>query len=233
MTSIGEIAAPIRCFFRDIPSVIVPSTKRRRIDNCGASLPQGSPRLLRLLGTVLKVQANDENTNIHQVQECHKYTVALTLDDGTGPALIHATPAMVQQIRLQLGMLLDCIVRVEFENDASGTFRLIADQLVVQDVAMETLRWLELSSSPTKDPSIHYKWGYPAREVSSQDIYRIIASQCESYPDEAPSKKATGVAAQDLATCWDLSISRVEALLQELQQTGQIYKNADGLYTLL
>jgi hypothetical protein len=236
MATGGEMAAPIRCFFRDIPSVIGPFAKRRRIDNASASFHPGSTQFLRLLGTILNIQTNDENANIHQIQESHEYTVALTLDDGTGTALVHATPSMVQQIHIQLGMILDCIVRVDFEDDSSDTFRLIADQLVVQDADMETLRWCELnfeqSSAKRKDPSLHNRWGYPTREISSEDIYRIIACECESFPDEAP-RKTNGVTAQDLATGWGLSISRVETMLQELQQSGQIYQNADGLYTLL
>jgi hypothetical protein len=236
MATNGEIAAPIRCFFRDIPSVIGPLAKRRRIDNDSASFHQGSTQYLRLFGTVLNIQTNSENSNIPQLQTIHEYTVALTLDDGTSTALIHATPSMVQQIRLQLGMLLDCIVRVEFDNDMSETFRLTADQLALPDAEMETLRWFELnfdkSSAKMNDPLLHRKWGYPAREISSEDIYRIIACECETFPDEVP-RKANGVTAKDLATCWDLSISRVETMLQELQQSGQIYQNADGLYTLL
>jgi YesN/AraC family two-component response regulator len=99
------------------------------------------------------------------------------------------------------------------------------------------------SSSPITTTTMKYhssqssKWmGYPTRDVSAEDIYRIIASECESYDDEiymTSNNNNNGVSLQDLADCFDYNISYIATLVQELQNSGQIYQNENGLYTLL
>jgi hypothetical protein len=118
-----------------------------------------------------------------------------------------------------------------------------------------------LSSPPRTKPSIQYyhtaqssQWrGYPTRDLSSEDIYRIIASECEYaamnsnhhhhnnnncvVPTTTNSNTTTtstaGVSLQDLADCFNYSTAYIATLVQELQNSGQIYQNENGLYTLL
>jgi hypothetical protein len=118
------------------------------------------------------------------------------------------------------------------------------------------------SSPPRTKPSIQYyhtaqsaQWrGYPTRDLSSEDIYRIIASECEYaamnsnhhhhnnnncvVPTTTNSNTATttstaGVSLQDLADCFNYSTAYIATLVQELQNSGQIYQNENGSYTLL
>ena len=125
------------------------------------------------------------------------------------------------------------------------------------------------SSLPTKPTPYHTaqssNWmGYPTRDLTSEDIYRIIASECEfaaaandddddpknsrhsgggiiihpstHRPDtcSTPRRQVGGVSLQDLADCFDYySTAYIATLVQELQTSGQIYQNENGLYTLL
>jgi hypothetical protein len=77
--------------------------------------------------------------------------------------------------------------------------------------------------------------GYPTRDLSSEDIYRVIASECEVFSDEVSSSTTNGrgVSLQNLADCFDYSVSYISTLVQELQNSGQIYQNENGLFTLL
>ena len=47
------------------------------------------------------------------------------------------------------------------------------------------------------------------------------------------STAAGGVSLQELANCFDYSTAYIGTLVQELQNSGQIYQNENGLYTLL
>ena len=265
-----------------------------------------------------------------QQQQKHVYNHTMTLDDGTGTIIdVHVTYAMIQHIQLQIGMIVDAMVRVVLpafswsttQQHNHNTRCFMADQIVVQDSTKETLRWLELSyqaslqqqqqrllspssSSPSKNHIMSHQnnpdmdldhdtichddhhttassfsspplksttqsssqWmGYPTRDLSSEDIYRIIASECEfascqntlsnsttttpaeQYPTTATNRNISsssstntgvtggggGVSLQDLADCFDYSTAYIGTLVQELQNSGQIYQNENGLYTLL
>jgi hypothetical protein len=302
-----------------------PITKRRKIIVEKDYIQPPSTLWLRLLGTVVHVSSPSCDTNNavstpllnsnHMEQQnsnYHTYDQSITLDDGTGMIVVYVTLAMIQQIRIQNGMIIDCIVRVEMQPNLNynssnhnhqtvslmENIRFIANQITIQDSTKETLRWLELSyqssmimsknqnhnynktnhtedwdmkltpeltssssslisSSPTTTTAstttttLKYhlpqssKWmGYPTRDVSAEDIYRIIASECETYSDEIyitaqnyndpnNNNPKSGVSIQDLTDCFQSDITYITTLVQELQHSGQIYQNENGLYTLL
>jgi hypothetical protein len=151
----------------------------------------------------------------------------LSLDDGT--AIVSASVPAYTMDRLEVaglmvGATLDCIVIVDATRD------LVVDQIsVVNDVHAETLRWLELSfqqqqqkMASTTQYSIDM--GYPRRAVSPDDLNEII--QLDASPDEDQS----GVALDDLSTVFGLDYAQTDNLIQELQMSGQIYRNHEGLY---
>lgn len=226
-----EAAAPIRCFLGDIPNCIAQlhhqqqdAVLRKPWDRNVASNNKRyksngpPPRFFRLMGTVVGVTPIDED----------KHT--LVLDDGTGLASIDTTAAMIAQIHVQTGMTLDCIARVVDSCD-KHTFSLVANQLVVvQDANAETLRWSELSYKSSNKQAISSNtthWGFPCRQISSDDIYRIIVNEGQV------DSKFTGLSTEDLAECLDLSPLHVEDMIQELQTAGLIYQNEQGLYLTL
>jgi hypothetical protein len=173
-TTIQPQAAPIRCFFDDIPNIIamhhqqqhqqtqisVVSTEPMEISGTTTSCMDTMMTLhdnntnnkkrrkitlekyipstlwLRLLGTVVNVSSSSsattttaatiddrnyrnyitkENIDTNQQQDSnpYMYNYCITLDDGTGMVMIDVTFAMMQQITIQNGIILDCIVRVE------------------------------------------------------------------------------------------------------------------------
>jgi hypothetical protein len=233
----AAVAAPIRCFLGDVPNCIAQLHQQLQEDNVPTKpwarnstsnkryKSEGPAPMLRLMGTVVALTAIDEDNH------------TLVLDDGTGLASIYTAAAMSAQIHVQAGMSLDCIVRVDCRN--AHTFSLVADQLVVvQDAHAETLRWLELSySSSNKQAisSITTNLGFPCRPISSNDIYRIIVSECQVDlgSSKTPPPEVTGLSMKDLAECLDLSLTRVEAMIRELQTAGLIYQNEHGLFRTL
>lgn len=225
-------AAPLRCFLGDVSHCIAQHQKqqdmatpkpwnRNNVVSNKRAKGDGLALKLRLLGTVVDLRAADEATS-----------QTIFLDDGTGIAIIQATHAMIAQIHVQAGLTLDCIVRVARSGEPS--FALIADQLVVvQDAHAETLRWLELSyrNKRNKEQVAHSThWGFPTRQISPDDIYRIIVSECQVDGSAPQRPKAKGLSKEDLAECLDLNLFRVDTLIQELQNSGQIYRNEVGLY---
>ena len=250
--------------------------------------PPPEPRMLvmlRLLGTVVELRRHQED----EQQELASHTApssnndeaitsmdTIVLDDGTGLSHIRAPPAMTAQIHVQIGMTLECVVRV-IQLGEQGTnshppkkqpssadsndhdYLLEADQLVaVRDAHAETLRWMELSyqqqqqqarrqSTPastgnnnTKNASAvsaHPQRGYPCRSFQAEDLYYVILSDCQQTStttdgdnSSITTGSAGGVSVEDLAECLDLPVPHVEGMIEELQISGQIYRNPQGCY---
>ena len=91
-------AAPVRCFFNDIPVRVAQNQQNNAIPwNRYQKRPRIEPMLqFRLIGTVVDLR-----------------DALITLDDGTGLARIQATEEMVSKIRVSIGMSLECIVQVD------------------------------------------------------------------------------------------------------------------------
>ena len=119
--------------------------KRRKIERTISTL------WLRLLGTVVNVSTitidgmkdheevkeskmSDENCDEYhtnaldvveqQQQGQHAYSSTMTMDDGSGTIIIiHVTAAMIHKIHLQMGMIIDCIVRVVLDEEPHDLLR--------------------------------------------------------------------------------------------------------------
>jgi len=243
--------------------------------------------MLRLLGTVVELRQHQEEEK--QQQELAPPTApasnnddeaitsmdTIVLDDGTGLAHIRTPPAMTAQIHVQIGMTLECVVRVIQLGEQQGTttshppkkqpssadsndhdyYFLEADQLVVvRDAHAETLRWMELSyqqqqarrqsstgnynnAKTASAVSAHHQRGYPCRSFQAEDLYYVILSDCQqtSTTTDGDNSSITtgaagGVSVEDLAECLDLPVPHVEGMIEELQISGQIYRNPQGCY---
>ena len=177
-----------------------------------ADLPRQIPskRLFRLLGTVVA---------IHQ-DEAHAQLASISMDDGTATVSVIAPHRMISQISLQVGNTAECVVRLE-ENDADGDHILFVDQLVrVQDPHAESLRWLELThrhQHPDDDVSL----GYPRQSITTDDIFQIIAAEQMMGTTE-------GAMLEDLAIVLDIPMPKLSEMIEELQMSGQIYRNEAG-----
>ena len=228
------MAAPLRCFLGDISNWIENHHQKQHIDLAPAekswnrsTLPSqierhlvpavSTPELFRLMGIVVELK---------KVNSSNVYNHSIVLDDGTGLASIQVTYAMVAHIHVQTGMCLDCITRLE----SNGCGLLIAEQLVVvQDKHAEALRWLELTYQKRNGrDSMH--WGFPTRQISPDDIFRLIVIECQDGSEQISKPK--GVSTEDLAECLDLSLPHVESMIEDLRNSGRIYRNEDGFYLL-
>ena len=129
---------------------------------------------------------------------------------------------------------------------------LVAHQLaVVQDPHAETLRWLELSyrrAVSTATPNDHRpgiesleQRGYPCPSgdtlLSTEELYNIIWSESETENDNHADRnttttttKARGVSLLDLSDGLEIPMPRLEAMIEDLQLAGQIYRNEVGNY---
>jgi hypothetical protein len=216
---------------------------------------------LRLLGTVVGLTRAElqsqpstrvgESVNAPQVTPTghtayyDNAPVHVHLDDGTGIVAVQATWKMVSQIRVYLGMTLECIVRVpnrhhlnrQTEMDETNACKnLIAMQLVVvQDVHAETLRWLELSfrrkllgvdgtGRPTLpltnctdaiDSTYSMQWGYPTRCITADDVFGVIVSACSENSSPNNSSSSSDRRRKDTA---DNDVDESGILLSELAQ---------------
>lgn len=185
---------------------------------------------------------NDDGTTVH----------TLVLDDGTGfLAEIRAPAAMAARIGARPGMAVECVVRVvrpspgdaaaaaKAGGGAAPSWALHADQLAaVRDAHAESLRWLELSHRRKTDSSggttISDRRGYPCRAFSAEDLYQVIVSDCcgptEEEDNDNNQHPGSGVSLEDLSRGLDLPRPHVEGLIEELQISGQIYRNPEGCY---
>ena len=123
-----------------------------------------------------------------------------------------------------LGRTLDCIVRITSDRTLS------AEQVfIVTDPNTETLRYFEILSQHNKNtPSTAdnaESWmGYPTRRrVQSTDLFEIIESDAKNCINK-------GSALEDLANLFGLDQNTAEQMVQELQMSGQVYRNEDGLF---
>jgi hypothetical protein len=252
MSKIVPELAPIRCFLKDIGNVLA-RTERRNNDTSivhtpsvssggggGSSSTPPPPVQLRLIGTVVVVTDTE-----------------IVLDDGTAQVTIPATPDMLTQIHAEPSMTLDCIVLVEqqqqqpLQHGGGGGTVLVADQLVVvQDPHAEMLRWMELSfpkatavggapctssssdvdsTNTTSRNAYNLEHGYPTRKLCPDDILAIIVCEfrCQEHNK---SIQIRGVSKEEIAIGLGLSVETTQTMIDELQLTGQVYKNEHGLF---
>lgn len=206
-------ACPVRCFLVDIQKNAFTSSTTNEKRSITRKEESTSRRMLRLLGMVVDLKAED---SIIANDTANEMMMAIKLDDGTALASILAPSSMTSKIHVKVGMTLECVV-VAVQQDGSCCLR--ADQLVVvQDKNHESLRYLELSyRKRSKNTSM--RWGYPTRPISTDDVFQIIASEGNA-----------GVSIFDLSECLDLAIPYLDGLIQDLQLSGQVYRNEKGLY---
>lgn len=148
----------------------------------------------------------------------------LFLDDGTSIISVVIPARMIQQVQLHVGDMAECIARVDDQI-------LFVDQIVcVQDPHAEALRWLELiyrdQQNHTDDNSdnIQHCLGYPvAQPIKANDIFRLISA-------EAMVDSKEGMSLKDLVDILDLDTKQAEKMIEDLQLSGQIYRNEKGDY---
>ena len=195
---------PVRCFFCDLSS----------------SIFQGN-NVFRLMGVIVSIR-HEQKTPFSSIssraqhadlnQRLSRYCIQL--DDGTALVNTVVPHHIVQRINLSVGMTIECIVTLDPRSSDLET-----DQVcIVTDVHAEALRWLELSYR-LKAPPDTLKWGYPILPISAEDIFDIISSEADQ-----------GVSLQDIAHVMDLDENYVANLVQDLQLSGQVYRNQQGKY---
>ena len=171
-----------------------------------------SKRLFRLLGTVVGIQQD----------KTHAKLASISLDDGTAIVSVIAPHRMIHQISLRVGHTAECIARLE-ENEMDGDQVLFVDQLVrVEDPHAETLRWLELTHRH-KHPDDVLTLGYPRQSISADDVFQIISAEQMMGSD-------AGATLEDLAIVLEIPMQRLSEMIEELQMSGQIYRNEAGSF---
>ena len=174
-----------------------------------AKYPSGAS--LRLMGVVVSLVPSSGGGD----------DASVVLDDGTALVSLKIPASMMERIlqsvkKSLVGRTLDCVVRITTARD------LCANQVVlIQDAHAETLRWFELSFSVD---GYSTEFGYPNRDVLPDDLFEMIQYECSDDADPP------GVALEHLALLFQLDHVTIEKLIQELQLSGQIYRNQEGLY---
>jgi hypothetical protein len=247
-----SLPCPVRCFLRDVPEKIRNANPPTLGGNTVHLLP-----LFRLLGTVIDVrdtagkqgdalshysdEENDkkETASVESSRQTEDNDIAITLDDGTATLTIYASRSMKNQISVSCGMSLDCIVRVNtvgrLNGDSNDGYELTADQLVVvDDKNAETLRWLEITfreslKNQPDSANMNCDWGFPARYFDADDLYHVILSDYDTCRDFKPKEEA-GVSLDDLSMVLDIPMDQLQKMIEELQLSGQIYRNRSGLF---
>ncbi len=167
----------------------------------------------RLMGTIVKIST-------HETRQYKIYTSKMVIDDGTGSCCIFVTRSMLDTLNVHVGEVLECVVDKNMQ----------AKQLVkVQDPHAETLRWLELSYFRKQKGVPNDHMGYPCPKEDKKDrVFQIISSES---PEN--NSQSSGISFDDLALILGLQAPDMQDLLDDLQESGMIYKNAKGLYVPL
>jgi hypothetical protein len=179
-----------------------------------ADLPRHVPskRLFRLMGSVVGIDCDESHADLSRI----------SMDDGTAVVSVIALRNMVEKIRLAIGHTAECIARLD-QNDVTGEQVLFVDQLVrVEDPHAESLRWMELVHRQ-RHPDDDMARGYPCRYITSDDIFQMISA-------EAMADENTGVTLEDLSVVLGMPEKEVAEMIEELQLSGQIYRNEAGAY---
>lgn len=216
-----------RCFLCDVPTEV---ERQRQLlqqqqpdhdENINAGGCRTTPLALRLLGIVVDLRTDPTYHNTDSA-------IDIVLDDGSGLMVpIQASLEMTERIHVQISMTLECVAKVILLDDDCKSYILQAKQLVVlQDTHAETLRWLELSYR--KIHTVSEQYGYPCDPYSAEDLYHVILSCADDRPRN--NSKDSGISVEELSSCLDLTMPYLEGLLEELQISGQIYRNTSGLF---
>ena len=183
-----------------------------------------SRETVRVLGVALTMQAIEKNETFSIIDRVldSRDMVLLVLDDGTASIDIWTPRSMIDQISVKPGETLDCILRLRQNGSLK---RWYAETLirVADSGETESLRWLELSRP--SGPNECQRFGYPRVKMNAAEAFRLISVQYQIDGD--------GVTLEDLALVMQQPTEKMEEMIQELQLTGQIYKNQEGHYVPL
>jgi hypothetical protein len=208
----AAIPCPQRCFLASVDGILQDERE------------YPSKSLLRLMGVAVSLEQKPDDHDV-AIGE-------LLLDDGTAMVSIVVPSFMMERFRSAqtciVGATLDCVVYITQARD------LMASQVaIIEDVHAETLRWFELSfraklkADNTDFSDYSMECGYPSRAVTGEDLYELIQFDSSCVDNGC---KPQGVAMNDLAQFFELDPATTEALIQELQISGQIYRNQQGLF---
>ncbi|GKY98848.1 hypothetical protein MPSEU_000840800 [Mayamaea pseudoterrestris] len=175
-----------------------------------------SKRLFRLMGTVVAIQADDESDESY---------AQILIDDGTDQRFVIALQSMIRQIDLVQGNVVECIASFERNGSMNSSDpTLFVKQLArVDDPNAQTLRWLEIVHTQLHPKDASTSLGYPSRSIQPDDLFQIISS-------EAMVGNKNGVTLIELALVLDVSEAIVAKMMEELQLSGQVYRNETGGY---
>lgn len=170
----------------------------------------------------------------------------LILDDGTALLSIVVEPYMMERFRCAqvqlLGQTLECVVAKDTAPTQHGAFWMAQQVAIVEDPHEEILRWWELICRD--DQNIRFIHGMlPAKTVTADDVFQFIQWDTNTVQEESKQRaeseydipddgidRRPGVDLVGLADCLQINVETAEELLADLQLTGQIYRNGDGLY---
>lgn len=145
----------------------------------------------------------------------------ITLDDGTATIHLGILPTMVARCGVVVGDTVDCIVRPSNPKDFS-----VEQIVIVNDPHAEILRWLEIIKRPKQQSD----WpGFPHKaDFSSDDLFQVILSKCPLTRQRRKSQK--GLSIRFLSSGLNMTESKVQELMNELHESGQVYQDENGLY---
>ena len=251
-------ANPRRCFVGDLnyPNATLQQENEGKV--IGTTPSTNSPRRcasntrIRVMGQLVSiVLVTEENTCTAPIGSCQRSLKALTesskhggyqfkLDDGTGTIDVYVTRHMYQSISIEVGQTIDCIARRNFKRSTQQSHREQSEDrqnvwcaetiIVVTDPNAETLRWIELdyASRSKPKPNETRQFGYPCFRVNADEVYRFILNQAT-----IDNGQDAGISSEDLAIVLQRPINEIRGMIQELQLSGQIYQNENGLFVPL
>lgn len=163
---------------------------------------------IRVIGVVVSI-----------VQEYSDEPPFLILDDGTALVALLTQSHMLSSVSCTVGSTVDCIC--DYQRDVW----VIDTLMIVEDPNACTLRWFEITYLQQQHENGEtsravLSRGYPTKRLDSQTLYEFI--ETEAGKD--------GLSLEDLALLLDISQSRVQTMLQDLQLNGQVYQGTTGKF---
>ena len=251
-------ANPRRCFIGDLNYSNATLQQENEGKAFGTTTSTNSPRScaadtrIRVMGQLVSIAlVTEENTCADHSGYCQRSrkptsepskhgAYEFKLDDGTGTIDVYVTRHMYQSISVEVGQTIDCIARRNFKRNTQPLHRKQPEDrqncwcaetiIVVTDPNAETLRWIELdyASRSKPKPNETLQFGYPCFRVNADEVYRFILNQAT-----IDNGQDAGISSEDLALVLQRPINEIRGMIQELQLSGQIYQNEDGLFVPL
>jgi len=154
--------------------------------------------------------------------------------------------SIVQDVHVELLWWYELTLRQNQQPSNTAALKLSQEEEEDDDVSPAFDMSSPFSSPPTHaslwDHEYSFDMGYPTRSVTAEDLYDVIHCDYQTHNNNhmhknggdgstpSSSSPPMGVDQNDLALLFQLSPEMTESLLQELQLSGQVYRNPQGLY---